>query len=149
MEFNVQPTLKQFTCVCHLSPKYINITSTRAKQTQNKKIMNLWATEQNRKDFYIDLFSQQYHDSTWIKKTHEDMERYIKAKKSCQQWQKSDDVARLDRDLGNEFFRKKKYREAMELYNHSLCFAENGSQNIALAYSNRSACFRYESKRID
>lgn len=103
--------------------------------------MNLWANEISRKNFYIDLFSQQYHDSIWIKNTHENIKRYIEAKKSRQQWQKSDKTASLDREHGNEYFRKNMFRVAMDYYNKSLCFAENGSPNISLAYSNRSACF--------
>lgn len=103
--------------------------------------MNVWTNEQSRKDFYIDLFSQQYQDSTWMKKTHEDIKQYIKEKKGGQLWLKSDEAATSDRDSGNQYFAKKMFREAMDFYNKSLCFAENGSENISLAYSNRSACF--------
>ncbi|KAJ6649304.1 SET and MYND domain-containing protein 4, partial [Pseudolycoriella hygida] len=42
---------------------------------------------------------------------------------------------------GNEKFVMRKFMDAMSLYNKSLCFAENDSENIALAYGNRSACF--------
>lgn len=45
------------------------------------------------------------------------------------------------RALGNDFFSKKNFTEAMKLYNKSLCFAENGTENISLAYANRSSCF--------
>lgn len=45
------------------------------------------------------------------------------------------------RKLGNKLFAQKKWREAMESYNKSLCYAENNSENVALVYSNRSACF--------
>lgn len=103
--------------------------------------MNLWAKEEYRKDLYIDLFSQQYHDSAWMKKVHEDIKRYIKAKKGYQQWQKCDKAAGFDRECGNKYFQKNMFRVAMDYYNKSLCFAENGSKNINLAYSNRSACF--------
>lgn len=47
------------------------------------------------------------------------------------------------RDRGNQQFRKKQWREAMELYNRSLRYAADGSDNISLAYGNRSACFFY------
>lgn len=36
---------------------------------------------------------------------------------------------------------KKNWEKAAISYNKSLCFAEPGTENIALAYSNRSACF--------
>lgn len=57
------------------------------------------------------------------------------------------------RKQGNELFRVNNYSDALELYNISLCFAELGSENVALAYSNRSACFfhmnKYERSLID
>ncbi|XP_055307691.1 SET and MYND domain-containing protein DDB_G0273589-like isoform X2 [Sitodiplosis mosellana] len=41
----------------------------------------------------------------------------------------------------------------MDFYNQSLCYAENGSKNVALAYAHRSACFfhmeKYEEALID
>lgn len=45
------------------------------------------------------------------------------------------------RNLGNNEFRKNKFPDAMEHYNSSLRWAENGTENETLAYSNRSACF--------
>lgn len=45
------------------------------------------------------------------------------------------------RNIGNKEFSKKKWREAMGFYNQSLRFAEIGTENVALAYANRSACF--------
>ncbi|XP_031634224.1 SET and MYND domain-containing protein 4-like, partial [Contarinia nasturtii] len=45
------------------------------------------------------------------------------------------------RNLGNEQFHLKNMSSAMDYYNQSLCFAEIGSKNVALAYVNRSACF--------
>lgn len=42
---------------------------------------------------------------------------------------------------GNTEFRMHSYAQAMNMYNQSLCFAEIGSENISLAYANRSACF--------
>lgn len=45
------------------------------------------------------------------------------------------------REHGNKQFALKKWSKSMVLYNESLRYAELGSENVALAYSNRSACF--------
>lgn len=42
---------------------------------------------------------------------------------------------------GNMKYRVGEISEAMNLYNRSLCFAKPNSENIALAYASRSACF--------
>lgn len=42
---------------------------------------------------------------------------------------------------GEEKFQVKKWTEAMHLYNQSLCFAPIDSENVYLAYANRSTCF--------
>lgn len=34
-----------------------------------------------------------------------------------------------------------KYFQAIQYYNRSLLFVENGTKNLSLAYGNRSACF--------
>lgn len=43
--------------------------------------------------------------------------------------------------LGNRQFQAKNWQNAMELYNQCLRFACDGSENISLAYANRSSCF--------
>lgn len=45
------------------------------------------------------------------------------------------------RNEGNKAFSKEDWNEAMRLYNKSLCFAEWRTENMALAYANRSTCF--------
>ncbi|XP_037032561.1 SET and MYND domain-containing protein 4-like [Bradysia coprophila] len=45
------------------------------------------------------------------------------------------------RENGNSKFKQQNWMEAMELYNQSLCYAEIGSENVSMAYGNRSACF--------
>ncbi|CRL05940.1 CLUMA_CG019079, isoform A [Clunio marinus] len=57
--------------------------------------------------------------------------------KSC----KSNATSELHRKKGNEFYTEKKFLDAMESYNKSLCFAESGSDNIGIAYANRSAVY--------
>lgn len=54
---------------------------------------------------------------------------------------KNDVISTEKRKEGNEMFKKKDWYTAMELYNASLCMAEIGSENISLAYANRSVCF--------
>jgi tetratricopeptide (TPR) repeat protein len=50
--------------------------------------------------------------------------------------------------LGNEQYKKDNFKEALRLYNKSLCFAEVGSENEGYGYANRSAVYyklnRYE-----
>ncbi|KAJ8923033.1 hypothetical protein NQ315_001581 [Exocentrus adspersus] len=41
--------------------------------------------------------------------------------------------------LGNEMFKAKKNGEAIKLYTHSVALAQEGAENLALAYANRSA----------
>lgn len=45
------------------------------------------------------------------------------------------------RKEGNRLFAKKKYFEAMRMYNKSMCFAEINSEALGFAYANRSTCF--------
>lgn len=61
---------------------------------------------------------------------------------------KNDDISNEFRDAGNQLFKAKEWRAAMEYYNQSLRFAENGSDSISLAYANRSACFLRMKKYI-
>lgn len=56
-------------------------------------------------------------------------------------FEKNDERAKEFRDMGNQKFSVFKWNEAMELYNKSLRFATVGSENISLAYANRSMCF--------
>ncbi len=55
--------------------------------------------------------------------------------------QKNDASSVNYREQGNQKFQQQKWCEAMSCYNQSLCFAEIGSENVSLAYANRSACF--------
>lgn len=54
---------------------------------------------------------------------------------------KNDDMAEKCNLIGNQLFEEGRFIDAMEEYNKSLCFAENGSQKLALIYTNRSMCF--------
>lgn len=54
---------------------------------------------------------------------------------------KTNDVSTGLRVRGNERYKEKRWRAAMESYSQSLRFAEIGTENVGLAYANRSACF--------
>lgn len=54
---------------------------------------------------------------------------------------KNDEKASDFRKRGNEKCQAKCWREAMELYNKCLRYATGESENISLAYANRSVCF--------
>lgn len=56
-------------------------------------------------------------------------------------WNKSDTDALRMRKEGNQYFARSDWRSAISCYNESLSCAEPGSENISLAYANRSACF--------
>lgn len=66
---------------------------------------------------------------------------------------KDNKVSTMFRLQGNDLFQENKVTEAMECYNKSLCFAENGTENVNLAYANRASCFlnlkMYEEALID
>lgn len=60
---------------------------------------------------------------------------------AVQQNKKSNTVSTKYRLEGNAKFDAKKWQWAMKFYNLSLRHAEIGSENVALAYANRSHCF--------
>lgn len=61
---------------------------------------------------------------------------------------KNDAESLKKRQQGNELYTKRKWIEAIEKYNESLCYAKAGSQNASLAYANRSAVF-FHMKQFD
>jgi SET and MYND domain-containing protein 4 len=52
------------------------------------------------------------------------------------------------RNEGNSKFRHRKFYEALIAYNKSLCHAENNSDNLGLAFANRSVVY-FEMKQAD
>ncbi|XP_055306397.1 SET and MYND domain-containing protein 4-like [Sitodiplosis mosellana] len=90
---------------------------------------NLWKKESATAE-YVDLFASVKHPSF-------DMHvESLKTQPTRKDYQQSTEW----RLKGNEFFQQENWVEAMKCYNQSLCFAEVGTENVALAYSNRSAC---------
>lgn len=91
---------------------------------------NIWLTESEDNGFrYVDLFAP-------VSKSpiNNLLSNQCRNRKDNQR----STVLRSD---GNEKFRLEKWEDAMECYNQSLCFAEIGSENVGLAFANRSACF--------
>lgn len=105
---------------------------------------NLWKKESATRDAnYCDLFAQL---GDWQYKR---LSQELKEGKVT----KSTDVSIAHRLRGNDFYHESKINEAMELYNKSLCFAENGTENLSLTIANRSSCFMalgmYEEALVD
>lgn len=55
--------------------------------------------------------------------------------------EKSNSTANVLRQAGNELYKKRNFFEALLKYNQSISFAENGTENLGLAYANRSAVY--------
>ncbi|XP_031635017.1 uncharacterized protein LOC116348245 [Contarinia nasturtii] len=108
----------------------------------------LWKKESTEEHaFYEDIIANNGGaDALKMTFTHVRYEEQVKSNK--------DDKLSLDkRKMGNKFFKQEKWADAMEMYNASLRYAENGSENISLAYANRSNCFlklkRYNECLVD
>lgn len=108
----------------------------------------LWKKESSKTDaVYVDFFKLKGYASlngffSAIQSNYEDT--------TCT---KSDVESLKKRKEGNKLFKEREFAAAMEKYNESLCYAKVRSDNISLAYANRSACFfnmkRYNECLID
>ncbi|XP_055326476.1 SET and MYND domain-containing protein 4-like [Sitodiplosis mosellana] len=97
---------------------------------------NLWKKETTQNQTgYIDLFASLQEDDVWNDGATNPLETIT--------FRKDNEKSLESRTRGNEIFAAKNWEDAMEHYNQSLRNAEVGSENVALAYSNRSACFFY------
>lgn len=100
----------------------------------------LWQKESTARDaFYIDLCRCLPNNYGPIDEIYESVQAGNETYKFCRV--KNDVLAQEYRLNGNKKFAEKKYTEAFELFNQSLCFAENGSKLIGMAYSNRAFYF--------
>lgn len=54
---------------------------------------------------------------------------------------KKNETSTFHRESGNKEMQESHFYVAMWYYNVSLCFAEIGTDNVSLAYANRSLCF--------
>lgn len=84
----------------------------------------LWQKESS-SDLYIDIFKNLRRPITLCRLKRE----------------KSNADALAARIEGNEMFKDKNFYGAMDKYNQSICFAENWSEGLSIAYANRSSCF--------
>lgn len=104
-----------------------------------------WKKESNAADaLYIDLRTPSPDE---IEKFDVEISMYekklLKSVEKNFSTSKDDAYALKLRKDGNKLFAKKQWDQAMDKYNRSLCYAENDSENIALAYANRSSCYLY------
>lgn len=84
---------------------------------------------------YVDIFAR--IDANSIEKQLKN----IRLKMAVEHNKKNNRVSTKYRLDGNAQFDKGNWRIAMAHYNLSLRFAEIGTENVALAYANRSHCF--------
>lgn len=61
---------------------------------------------------------------------------------------KSNQKSNLCRSQGNQLYANKSFFDALVAYNESLCLAESGTDNLGLAYANKSAVY-FEMKLFD
>lgn len=109
--------------------------------------MTCWRKESNEKDaLYVDIF--EIDDSKELKTFYDQTQFLKKHVRENGAKEKTKEMAIKGRIAGNEMFVQKKCYEAMKQYNMALCFAIHGSEEMALIYGNRSACF-FELKMFD
>lgn len=109
--------------------------------------MALWKKESTAQgDMYVNIFK--FKKSCDTKLLEKETNQIIEKNKKDHPSHQNNIIAIRERKTGNAFFVQKKYREAVEFYNRSLCFTEIKGENISLAYANRSACF-FDMKMYD
>lgn len=102
-----------------------------------EKLDQLWEkTYQSFEANYVNLFYSGIHRETFPNELSHSVRGVDVADQN-----KNDEISSKFRDEGNGMFKKKKWQDAMEYYNLSLRFAKPGTENLAKAYGNRSACF--------
>lgn len=104
---------------------------------------NLWRREP-RFDIFVDLLDPSLpYEHVYNQKIESAKHRF-----QGKQYEpvKSNVVSLGFRITGNEKFKGKEWRSAMEYYNQSILFAEDNSENMGIAYANRSACFSHMRK---
>lgn len=93
----------------------------------------LWhKQEAQNAETYIDICARTIPDACLPEKNNTD--KHSKSRKD-------ELLAKQHREEGKKLFAKKTYVEAMQEFNRCLMFAPHGSEEAALAYANRSACF--------
>lgn len=100
-------------------------------------MQKLWKKEKTQSVVqFVDLFAELNKYNVPIGKSHCESTIFFK----------NNQLSINLRNLGNEEFSRGEWNNAMNYYNKSLCFAEIGSENVALAYVYRSMCFFHMKK---
>lgn len=107
----------------------------------------LWKKEESiHSDLYVELFAGRGYDVHLIAEHFDvtDLERY--SDKTAHHWMhtldgKSVDIAENLRLEGKLLYGECKYFDAMKKFNRALKLAPNDSEELGLAYANRSLCF--------
>lgn len=92
----------------------------------------LWLKESG---CYVDIFSSEFHGND-IEAIKSEIDGLLNDPP-----RKDDEKSVQFRSVGNQFFSQAKYHLALEKYNQSLCYANNDTNAMAFAYSNRSSCY--------
>lgn len=123
----------------------------------------LWKKESNITDLYVDLFANARSQNEFREWNGQLNNRFWNHcfYNSCSTVSpnKSNETSNMFRMKGNLIFRDEiialsglsvedRYKSSIELYNRSLIFAETGTENVSLAYANRSAGF-FQLKKYD
>lgn len=104
----------------------------------------LWSKEGT--DSFMDIFARSSSDSSPIERTeeeHDENEDHEFKKRAKRYDIRLEELARERREEGKQLFGEKNYVEAMREFNRSLMFAKPNSEDVGIAYANRSACFFY------
>lgn len=101
----------------------------------------LWQKEPRNHELYVDIFKN-------MSTKDQNLDSYLieiaetSARLAALNFHKKNNkVSSHYRKKGNTQFQKENWLESMNLYNQSLCYAEIGSENVSLAYANRSSSF--------
>lgn len=98
----------------------------------------LWKkSKSNKSEMFMDLFKIKRYE---IPLTPIELQlQYFKITNLLSQ--KSNNEAKYARDKGKQFFSEGNYANAITKFNKSLRLAEYGTEEVGLAYANRSSCF--------
>lgn len=126
--------------------------NTNIKMHSNKV---LWQKESKHKNaLYTNICVANGYGKQQLNEIYHEVRAEINAHKEMKLlYFKSNKVAKEKRKLGINSFHSRDWSDAIDWFNESLCFAENGSKHIGIAYADRSACFfnlkSYEKCLID
>lgn len=97
----------------------------------------LWKKDSS-SGLYVNLFE---NVSASVRNEFDKIKNQFMANREHHYLAKSNEKSLDYRNSGNDCFKRKDWAAAMTWYNKSLCFAENDSDNVGLAYANRAASF--------